>query len=117
MKISVHSNIGKRRTSNQDYADYYMSKANQTLFVLCDGVGGHQAGDVASRMTTTFLGERFNAVEEAFTLENLQNWMLEAIQDVNQFIYKKSVEHSELVGMGTTLVMAATVENHVVIAH
>lgn len=117
MKISVHSNIGKRRTSNQDYADYYMSNANQTLFVLCDGVGGHQAGDVASRMTTTFLGERFKAVEEAFTLENLQNWMLEAIQDVNQFIYKKSVEHAELVGMGTTLVMAATVENHFVIAH
>lgn len=117
MKISVHSNIGKRRTSNQDYADYYTSKADQNLFILCDGVGGHQAGDVASRMTTNYLGEKFESIETAFTIESLQNWMLEAIQDVNQFIYKKSVEHAELVGMGTTLVMAASVENHFVIAH
>lgn len=117
MKISVHSNIGKRRTSNQDYADYYTSKASQTLFILCDGVGGHQAGDVASRMTTKYLGEKFEMIETAFTIKSLQHWMLEAIQDVNLFIYKESVEHAELVGMGTTLVMAASVEDHLVIAH
>lgn len=117
MKISVHSNIGKRRTSNQDYADYYTSKASQTLFILCDGVGGHQAGDVASRMTTNYLGEKFEMIETAFTIETLQYWMLEAIQEVNQFIYKESVEHAELVGMGTTLVMAASVDDHLVIAH
>lgn len=117
MKISVHSNIGKRRISNQDYAEYYTSKAEQHLFVLCDGVGGHQAGDVASRMTTNYLGEKFAAIENPFTLENLQNWMLDSIQDVNQFIYKESVEHAELVGMGTTLVMASYVDGQIVIAH
>lgn len=117
MKISVHSNIGKRRTSNQDYADYYTSKTKQNLFILCDGVGGHQAGDVASRMTTNYLGEKFESIDTVFTLESIQTWMLEAIQDVNQFIYKKSVEYAELVGMGTTLVMAAVVDGQFVIAH
>lgn len=117
MKVSVHSNIGKRRSSNQDYADYYTTQHGQSLFVLCDGVGGHQAGDVASKMTTDFIGQRFEKSEALFTMESIQEWLLDVIQDVNHYIYQHSIEHSELVGMGTTLVMAIAVEDYFVIAH
>lgn len=117
MKVLVHSNIGKRRSSNQDYADYYTTKEGQTLFVLCDGVGGHQAGDVASKMTTDFIGQRFEQVESLFTTDSIHEWLLKTIHDVNQYIYQHSIEHSELVGMGTTLVMAVAVEDQIIIAH
>ena len=56
MQVSVISNIGLRRSTNQDYADYFINNQEQVLFVLCDGVGGNQAGDVASQLTTQYIG-------------------------------------------------------------
>ncbi|MBK0348135.1 Stp1/IreP family PP2C-type Ser/Thr phosphatase [Aerococcaceae bacterium zg-ZJ1578] len=117
MKIKVHSNIGRRRSSNQDYADYFKNQHNQVLFVLCDGVGGHQAGDVASLKTTEFLGERFKNSAEKFTLTSIQTWLMEQITAVNEYIYQESIRHSQLGGMGTTLVVAMVVDGHLVVAH
>ncbi|MBS4456812.1 Stp1/IreP family PP2C-type Ser/Thr phosphatase [Tuanshanicoccus lijuaniae] len=117
MKIKVHSNIGRRRTSNQDYADYFKNQHNQVLFVLCDGVGGHQAGDVASLKTTEFLGERFGNSTEKFSLNSIQSWLREQISAVNDYIYQESLRHSQFGGMGTTLVVAMVVDNHLVVAH
>lgn len=117
MKIKVHSNVGRRRSSNQDYADYYTNSFDQTLLILCDGVGGHQAGDIASQKTTQFLGERFSNVDHAFTLETMRNWVENAIIDVNEYIYEESIREPHLEGMGTTLVVATVVEDQLVVAH
>lgn len=117
MRIKLHSNVGRRRSSNQDYADYYQNSHNQVLLVLCDGVGGHQAGDVASLMTTKFLGERFVNQPERFTLETIQTWLLDQINEVNQYIYNTSVSEQNLEGMGTTLVLATFVDEYLVVAH
>ncbi|MCW6663362.1 Stp1/IreP family PP2C-type Ser/Thr phosphatase [Aerococcaceae bacterium NML190073] len=117
MKITVHSNIGKRRATNQDYADYFVNGHGQHLFVLCDGVGGHQAGDVASKETCEFVGEQFKRLNEALTLETVNQWYENVIQAVNRVIYQRSVEHRELAGMGTTLVMALVIDDCIKIAH
>ncbi|WP_124057655.1 Stp1/IreP family PP2C-type Ser/Thr phosphatase [Vaginisenegalia massiliensis] len=117
MKIKIHSSIGKRRTTNQDYADYFTNQFQQTIFVLCDGVGGHQAGDVASKLTTEFIGQKFTSLTEAMTAETLQNWLNQTIVEVNHFIYEKSLEKASLEGMGTTLVVAIKVDNQVLIGH
>lgn len=117
MKIKVRSNVGRKRSSNQDYADYFTNQHQQVLFILCDGVGGHQAGDVASKQTTQFLGERFVQTEEKFDLTNIQTWLKEQIEAVNLYIYEKSKSESQLEGMGTTLVAAIVVEDQLVIVH
>lgn len=117
MKITVRSNIGKRRATNQDYADYFVNEYNQYLFVLCDGVGGHLAGDIASKETCEFIGKKFQSLQEALTLDNVNSWYEQVIQDVNRVIYQRSIEHSELAGMGTTLVMALLIEDRIKIAH
>ncbi|EFR31227.1 Stp1/IreP family PP2C-type Ser/Thr phosphatase [Eremococcus coleocola] len=117
MQISVHSNIGKKRTSNQDYADYFKSQAGQILFVLCDGVGGNQAGDVASKTTTELLGAAFETVDRELSIEDSKDWMARQITQVNQAIYDQSMTDAKLFGMSTTLVIAVVAEDQLVIAH
>ncbi|AXY25594.1 serine/threonine protein phosphatase [Suicoccus acidiformans] len=117
MQISIHTNVGKQRSSNQDYADYFMNDFDQPLFVLCDGVGGHQAGDVASQLTTEYLGNIFQELEDALTADSVSVWLHNAIHSVNQYIYDTSIKRSDLEGMGTTLVMGTIVEDVLYIAH
>lgn len=117
MEISVHTNVGKQRKANQDYADYFLSPFHQCLFVLCDGVGGHQAGDVASELTTKFIGKAFTEQAQLLTIETAHQWIDKIIHETNQFIYRKSKETSGLEGMGTTLIMALFVEDTIIIAH
>lgn len=117
MNISVHSNIGRLRSSNQDYAEYFLSQQNQPLFVLCDGVGGHQAGEVASRLTTQYLGERFERLDMKLRPAGMKIWMKNAIEDVNNYIYAKSKEDPSREGMSTTLVMGSIIDGEIIIAH
>lgn len=117
MDVKVITNVGRRRVSNQDYAEYFKNKHGEYLFVLCDGIGGHQAGDVASKKTTEFIGEAFLAQDVPFTLEHFQSWIKEIIVRVNQYIIELASENSDLQGMGTTLVMASIIEDQIVIAH
>ncbi|UUX34082.1 Stp1/IreP family PP2C-type Ser/Thr phosphatase [Fundicoccus culcitae] len=117
MKITIRSNIGKRRSSNQDYADYYVNQSDQYLFILCDGVGGHQAGDVASRMTTDYIGAKFKETAAITTTDDMQQWFNDIVNEVNQHIYQQSTENTHLIGMGTTLVMAVVVKEHIIVSH
>lgn len=117
MKISVDSNVGKLRKSNQDYADYFVSSHNQFLFILCDGVGGHQAGEVASELTTKFIGEAFTQLSQELNQDNIGQWIDQIIHQVNDYIYTKSIESSLLEGMGTTLIMATLIDNFAYVVH
>lgn len=117
MQISLRSNVGKKRKSNQDYADYFKSDYDQYLFVLCDGVGGHQAGDVASELTTKYLGKLFKQLNKELTREDASFWIGEAIEEVNTYLYEESLKSRELEGMGTTLVLSLITKEFVLIAH
>lgn len=117
MQISLRSNVGKQRKSNQDYADYFKSDYNQYLFVLCDGVGGHQAGDVASELTTKYLGKLFKQLNKELTREDASLWIGEAIEEVNTYLFEESLKSRELEGMGTTLVLSLITKDFVLIAH
>lgn len=116
MKISIKSNIGKRRASNQDYADYFVNDHQQVLFVLCDGVGGNQAGDVASRLTTEFLGEQFKT-QAKLNVNEARDWLGKIIDQANQYIYQESTTSMKLEGMSTTLVLVLLLEADLFIAH
>lgn len=117
MKISVHSNIGKQRSSNQDYAEYFINETGQVLLVLCDGVGGSQAGDVASEMTTKFIGDRFLALDQVLETQDAHDWLNRSIEDVNKYIYDESNSNDQFQGMSTTLVMAIVSADSVIVAH
>ncbi len=50
MKVSQLTDIGLKRKANQDQIGTFSNRSQQTLLLLCDGMGGHNAGDVASEM-------------------------------------------------------------------
>lgn len=117
MKVSLHSNIGKRRKSNQDYANYYINDQQDYLFVLCDGVGGSQAGDIASQQTVEFIGRAFLDKAGFSDQDPVEDWIHEVIHQVNQTIYQESLTQEDRQGMSTTLVMALVVRDQLYIAH
>ena len=117
MKIKLQSSVGRRRTTNQDYADYFQNSFQQFLFILCDGVGGHLGGDVASTSTTKFLGQAFKAMSKPLTVDSAVEWIHEQVIKVNHFIIEMSQEDQNLEGMGTTLVLAIPVEDQLIVAH
>ena len=116
MQIAYSSDIGKSRAINEDFVSYFSNQNNQPLMLIGDGMGGHRAGDVASEMAVSHLGEAWK--ETAFeNVENVSSWLLNTIQKFNKLIFQKSLDFVDLDGMGTTLVAAAYVNEELVIAH
>lgn len=116
MEIIVQSNIGLRRSSNQDYADTFQMHG-QELLVLCDGVGGGQAGDVASKMTTGFIGKKFQALQGPLSLNEAKDFIAQTIYQVNGHVFEQSEEQAKLNKMSTTLVLAYVLDKEILIAH
>ena len=116
MEVYFQSDIGKRRKSNQDYTATFTNQKNQLLALLADGLGGHQAGDIASRQAVEEIGIAW----EATTIDDSEKavqWFLQHIQQTNQRIFEKGQSQPTLSGMGTTLEVVTILDNHLALAH
>lgn len=91
MIFSYMTDRGKKREKNEDsvYAD-------GTLFIIADGMGGHNAGEVASRMATDIISERLKGIKE-----NRREEITDAVAFANAEIYKAA--EGQFSGMGTTV--------------
>ena len=49
MEISLLTDVGQKRTNNQDYVNLFINRAGRTMIILADGMGGHRAGNIAVR--------------------------------------------------------------------
>ena len=104
------TDIGRKREINQDYVfatDETLGNL-PNLLVVADGMGGHRAGDFASRFTVEVLAEEVQNSKETHPEQILGN----AIQTANERLMEEAAKDSRLEGMGTTLV-AATILDHV----
>ena len=117
--VFAKTDIGKAREINQDY--YYVSKENSIpkLYILADGMGGYNGGEIASRLATSsvksYIESNFNEIEH--TKENIADLIKNAIEYANMVVYEKSKENKELEGMGTTLEVCLIYNNRVFIGH
>jgi protein phosphatase len=115
MEISFLSDIGKIRSTNQDYTKIFYNQEKCALVLLADGMGGHKAGDVASKMTVEILGLKWE--QTAFTTsENISQWFISEIQALNENVYEKGL-NEKFFGMGTTLEAVAIFSGTYTIAH
>lgn len=104
------TDIGRKREINQDYVFATDETIGNlpNLLVVADGMGGHRAGDFASRFTVEVLAEEVQSSKETHPEQILGN----AIQTANERLMEEAAKDSRLEGMGTTLV-AATILDHV----
>lgn len=116
MDIGIQSAKGHVRAMNQDIAHVFVNQANITLAILCDGMGGQNAGDVASEMAIYQIGHAFEQ-DDHDSVSALSKWLSEAVEDENQHIYEKSLAFDDLSGMGTTLVAVAFIQDIALIAN
>ena len=119
MKVFARSDIGKAREMNQDA--YYASQPSDTvgLYIVADGMGGYNGGEIASTIAVTAAKNYIesNFAETEHTKEKLQELVKNAIEYANMLVYEKSKEIQELEGMGTTIEVALVHNNRVYIGH
>ena len=124
LKVGAAPSIGRVRPINEDA---FLAKAEQGLFVVCDGMGGAAAGEVASQLAVATIGAELNPStslgvggaggesKPGYLLRTSQ--LGRAIEHANRSIYERASRDTEHAGMGTTVV-GAWIDDHVVsIAH
>ena len=103
--------LSEKRPQNEDS---FLELNNKGLFVVADGVGGAQAGDVASQMAVEILGEAFTNLPKNGDVEDL---MKLAIERANESIYQMSHDLASLATMATTVVAVHIANNIATIGH
>ena len=111
MKYAILSDRGLVRSKNEDH---YLTDEQRGLFIVCDGMGGHKGGEVASAVAIEVISRHMPAGgKNKQTIESLN----EAVAEANLVILDKSVNNQELNGMGTTVTAAIIKEKSLWVAH
>ena len=115
MEIALLTDVGQKRSNNQDYVNRYTNRAGIDLIVLADGMGGHRAGHIASEMTATDLGASW-VDTQLHTLNDVREWMVAVLEEENKKIYQLG-QTDEYKGMGTTLEAVVVIDQQMIYAH
>lgn len=115
LKTFSITDVGQKRKDNQDYIFTSEKPIGNlpNLFLVADGMGGHKAGDYASRCAVETICD---VADRAFEKEP-QAILKKAIEAANEMVYQKSLEEPDLEGMGTTIVAATCMGHYVQIAN
>ena len=146
MNFHAKTDVGKKNETNEDYFILPSSKKKKGLrkidyrlghlFLLCDGMGGVNAGEVASNLTANWIFKDYYRLEsKGYSLQRLikkikqifrndtqqdnisqiASRMKKIIEEVNTRIYALSQKHEEYTNMGTTLVSSLIIKNRIII--
>jgi protein phosphatase len=101
------SDIGKVRAQNQDAFRIEELDRHTVLAVVCDGMGGAKAGNIASKLAIdVFTEEIIRSYKSTMSQEQIDQLLTGAVKLANYTVYDQSVKVEDFAGMGTTLVAA-----------
>lgn len=119
MRFAVMSHKGMVREMNED--SYNIIAGNQDIpvtFIIADGMGGHNSGEIASKMAVDFISSYIlQFMQELSREECIPEVIREVMVKANTDVYRKSLESEAYSGMGTTLIMAVAFNNKLFIGH
>lgn len=110
------TDVGRERDHNEDR---FVLLPEFEVFVVADGMGGHQCGEVASRMATSTIATYFRAHKEARRDGSMSEVLRRSLQEANERIHRRATMSTVHRGMGTTVVAAAfnRIEQKIHVAH
>ena len=116
MDFVTKSDVGKRRTNNEDSLFAKIYNENVALFIVADGLGGYESGEVASAIVTEsvslFIEEYLNILSSKSEKEVI-NIFKEAILTANDKIYELEKTDEKYRGMGSTVVAILKVKENI----
>lgn len=116
---SYHSltDVGKLRVTNEDSVYVSSNRYGHTLAVVADGMGGHNAGDVASKVIVNKISKAWATTAKINSVAEAKKWLTVQIKEVNNHILKYSQTNGQLNGMGSTVVIAICLDENTIIAN
>ncbi len=118
MIIKGKTDVGVLRSSNQDDFRVVELLDNAALAVVCDGMGGANAGNIASQKATETIASFFTrSYRKGLDVEGIVSLLKNAILSANIEIYDMAQKNEAYSGMGTTVVAAFICEEFTVISH
>lgn len=111
------TDVGRVRSVNEDCTWVDQLESGYTLAIVADGMGGHQAGDIASRMAVDIITEDLGSLPAGLSAEACGEELKKAILHANEAVFRKASKHVEYHSMGTTVVAGIFAGRDGVIAH
>jgi len=119
------TNIGRKREQNEDSIN--VPETSERLAIVCDGMGGHASGEVASRLAVELIVDHFTETgkQQVLTwpykvdrdMRKDTNRMITGIMLANLEIWERSQREARFKGMGTTCVAIYFLDDHLIIGH
>ena len=118
MNVIGQTHIGLARENNQDALEYGTLGTTAQYAVVCDGMGGANGGNIASKIAVEVIGSRIrDGFNENMGPGSVERLLESAMATANIGVYDRAQQQSELIGMGTTVVAAITCGKTAYISH
>lgn len=105
MKCFSKTDIGLKRSENQDRVWTGMLDDDAAAVILCDGMGGENAGSVASQMTVDFMADRIRkGFRPNISRNYIRNLLITSVTAANSLVFDRASKEADKFGMGTTCV-------------
>ena len=120
IKVVIRTDLGNLRTNNEDAASFFRVKEENLirergyLLLVADGMGGHQAGEVASNMAVEIISREYYKSGKQPETEKL---LARAFQTANKKIFELSSSNEKYRGMGTTCTALVILDKKIFFAH
>ena len=119
MKGFAKTDVGKAREMNQDYYSIPSSENDLQLYILADGMGGYNGGEIASKLavetTKNYIQNNFDKIEHE--KQAILKLVKNAMEYANLVVYEESKKDENLQGMGTTLDVCFIYNKKIYIGH
>ncbi|MZQ81673.1 Stp1/IreP family PP2C-type Ser/Thr phosphatase [Paenibacillus sp. 5J-6] len=117
MKMVSRTDIGKVRLVNEDRAAIQHELNGLSLAIVADGMGGHQAGDIASQMAIDMISNELQSIHWGMPVDACKQVLKEAIEKANEKVYEFASGQESYHGMGTTVVAVIASQELLIIGH
>ncbi|RYL92911.1 Stp1/IreP family PP2C-type Ser/Thr phosphatase [Sporolactobacillus sp. Y61] len=115
MKAVCNTDCGKVRAHNEDSVGVLTGENGQILSAVADGMGGHAAGEVASRLALEMIEKKWHELDHSLTRDEAIQWLNHLVRSLNVHLFDYAEKHPECHGMGTTLAAALCSEDYIAI--